>query len=141
MPKPKRINKSKDQILSRIQDVEKAKVHRKFVRNEFFPALCESTDSINDADTFLQSFSTMIMENFLQLMKEKKFSEFNLAEKLSKDSPKYDQIQKMLHLFDNMSMREAQDLIEGMKNELRTFYRDEMNDRKLESLKTRWLAD
>lgn len=137
----KRINKTKPEIKARMQDVEKAKEQRKFVRDVFFPALCESTDNINDADMFLQSFSTMIMENFLQIMKEKKFKDFNLSEKLSKDSPKFEAIQKMVHLFDEMNVRDAQDLIEGMKNELRTFYRDEMNERKLETLKTRWLAD
>ncbi len=141
MPKPKRVNQSKEDITKRLKEVEKAKVHRKFVRDALFPALCESTESIQDADTFLQSFSSMIMESHLQLMKEKLFKEFKLEDKLDKTSPKYEAICKMIHLFDEMNCRDAQAIIDGMKDELRMFYRDEMKERKLESLKTKWLAD
>lgn len=132
-------------IVSPIQDVgsEDRKAKQKklslFIREQLFPALCEATNNINDADIFLQTFSTMIMENFLQIMKEKKFSEFNLALKLNKDDPKYENLQKVVHLFDDMNVREAQDIIDGMKNELRFFYSDEMKNRKLESLKVNWL--
>ncbi len=120
---------------------EKAVGLRKFVRDQFFPALCDSTNSINDADIFLQTFNTMLMENFLQIMKEKKFGELDLASQLDPTSPKYEQIKKMVHLFDDMTVRESQDVIEGMKNELRDLYRRETMTRPLESLKTNWIAD
>lgn len=128
-------NATKDEIVSHMQDVGRTKVKRDFVREKFFPALCEATDSINDADVFLQSFSSMAMESFLNLMKEKKFGEFDLTSKLDKNSPKYEAIQKMVHLFDDMSMREAQDMIDGMKDEIRFFYKKEMQTRKLGDLK------
>ncbi len=114
---------------------------RKFVRDVFFPALCASTYSINDADVFLQSFNTMLMENFLQLMKEKKFGDLKLHEQLDPTGPKHAEIQAMIHLFDDMPVREAQDVIEGMKNELRDLYRRETMTRPLTDLKTNWMAD
>lgn len=130
----------KDQ-LSPIQDVGKAMELRKFVRDEFFPALCEATDSINDADMFLQSFSTMIMETFLHSMKEREFGEFDFVKKLDPQSPKFEAMKKMLQLFNNRTLRESQDLIDGFKDEMRFFYKKEMQDRKLDSIKFNWLAD
>lgn len=129
-------------IISPLQDMSpKAVALRKFVRDQFFPALCDSTYSINDADVFLQSFNTMLMENFLQIMKEKKFGELKLHEQLDPTGPKHAEIAKMVHLFDDMSVREAQDVIEGMKNELRDLYRRETMTRPLTDLKTNWMAD
>ena len=128
-------------IKSSIDDVvsEKVKEQRLFVKNKFFPALCEATESIHDADVFLQSFSSMIMDVFLQSMKDKRFEDLNLASKLDMTSPKYLLMTTLIHLFDGMSLRESQDLIDGMKAELRSFYEKEMRSRKLNSLEVNWL--
>ncbi len=129
-------------IVSPLQDMSpKAVALRKFVRDEFFPALCASTNSINDADIFLQTFNTMLMENFLQIMKTMQFSDLKLTDQLDPKSPKHAEISKMVHLFDTMTVRETQDIVEGMKNELRDLYRRETMSRPLDSLKTNWIAD
>ncbi len=135
-------NKTTMSIISPLQDMsEKAVALRKFVRDDFFPALCAATTSINDADIFLQSFSTMLMENFLQKMKEMPFAELKLHEQLDPTGPKHAEIDKMVKLFDAMPVKEAQDVIEGMKTELRDLYRRETMTRSLDSLKTNWMAD
>lgn len=125
--------------LSPIQDVGHVKEQRQFVREKFFPLLCKSTESINDADIFLQTFSTMLMETFLHKMKEGRFKDLQLDLKLDVSSPKHEVLSELVHLFDDMSIQEAQNLIDGMKNELRSFYTNEMKTRKLDSLQVNWL--
>ena len=128
-----------EQKAKRLVEEEKVKAQRLFVKDKFFPILCEATDSINDADIFLQTFSTMLMDVFLGLMKEKKFVELNLIDKLDKNSPKFEVIKRLISSFDDMNVKDAQSIIEGMKQELRKFYTDEMKTRKLESLTVNWL--
>jgi hypothetical protein len=137
----KRINKTKEEIISHMQNVGKAKVQRKFVKEKFFPALCDATNSITDADMFLQSFSSMIMDTFLNLMKEKKFGEFDFVKKLDQSSPKFEEMKKLVSLFNDITLRESQDLIEGLKKEIQYFYRKELQSRKLESIDIEWIDD
>lgn len=138
MPKPKRINKTKEQILATMQSQARAEVNRKFVREKFFPALCEASDNINDADIFLQSFSSMVMESFLSMKKEKKFSDLKLEEKLDSKSPKYEALKNVIAIFNTKGLQEAEELIDGMKEEIRMYYREEMKTRSLSTLKTKW---
>lgn len=137
----KRKNKSKPEIVQDIKTIEKTYKNRKFVREEFYPILCLATESINDADVFLQSFSSMVMESFLGFMKEKKFSDLDLVSKLDPKSPQYESIKKMIELFNDMNIKDANMLIDGLKDEIRYFYKKEMETRKLDSLKTMWLGE
>ncbi len=114
---------------------------RKFVREQFFPLLCEATESIADADMFLQTFSTMLMETFLGKMREIQFVDLKVADKLDPQSPQFATITKLVTLFDGKTVGEAQKLIEGMKEEVKWFFKEEMKTRKLESLKVNWLDD
>jgi len=132
----KGVKSSFDDVIS-----DKVKKQRIFVKDKFFPALCKATESINDADIFLQSFSSMIMDTFLQQMKDKKFEDLSLASKLDQNSPKYKEITTLIHLFDGMSLRDAQHLIDGLKDEIRMFYKRDMGSRKLDTLMIDWLAD
>jgi hypothetical protein len=141
MPKAKRQNLTKEQIAKRMEEVAKAKIQRKFVKDQFFPALCKASTSISDADTFLMSFSTMIMDSLLNFMKDKPFSTLGLADKLDKKSPQYDSIKSMVQLFDEMPINEARKLIEGMKDEIRMFYRKDMQKRKLEDVPMNFYDD
>jgi hypothetical protein len=72
-------------------------------------------------------------------MKEMDFAELKLADKLDKASPKYEVITKMVDAFNGFNANDAQSLIDGMKQELRMFYSNEMKTRKLEELKATWL--
>ncbi len=131
--------KTKEQILMEMEAQQKAHTQRKFVREKFYPLLCDATTSINDADIFLQSFSNMVMESFMHLMKEKKFADLKITDKLDAKNDQYPLVSSLVNLFNEMTVNEAQGLIDGMKDELRLFYKLEMKERKLIELKTKWL--
>jgi hypothetical protein len=135
MPKPK----SKEEIAEGMKRIQEAKRMRAFVKDEFYPALISATTSIDDAKFLLGGFSNMIMEQFLQMMKEKKFIELKLHEKLDKANPNYKQFVELLALFSNETVFTARELVEGMKNEVQMFIDNEMKERKLDTLKTNFL--
>ncbi len=135
----KRTNPKREEIVYTLQQLEAAKKTRKFIKEQFFPVLCKSTESIHDADVFLQSFASMVMEKFLGMMKDKDFADLNLTDKLDKTSPQYNDICELVNLFNGMKVIEARDLIDGMKDEIKLFYRKDMVKRKLQDLKFNWL--
>lgn len=141
MPKQKRRNKTKEELLLDLKKNEKFMAKMKFTKEKFFPALIEATDSVEDATIFLGSINTILMEEFLGFMKEKKFSDLNLVNKLDQKDENYEKYKALLSLFDEMNVFEAKDLIEGMKNEINLFIQEEMKNRKLDSLPTRWLDE
>lgn len=137
----KRHNKTKEEILSEMETRQKVRRDRQFVREKFFPALCDSTTSIHEADVFLQSFSNMLMETFLGLMKKKSFVDLDLISKLDANSSQYESIKSMVELFNDRTVGDAQALIDGMKDEIRMYFKEEMKGRTLDTLKTKWLED
>lgn len=124
-----------------MEEVLQAKVQRKFVKDQFFPALCKASSSISDADTFLMSFTSMLMDSFLGLMKDKKFGTLGLSEKLDKKAPNHKEIKALVDLFNDMPVSEARKIIEGMKDEIRFFYKKDMQKRKLEDVPMEFYDD
>lgn len=109
-----------------------------FVREKFYPALCEAASSIEDATMLLSGFNTVLMQEFLGIMKEKKVSELSLGGKLDAMSDKFKENTALLDLFTDLTVFEAKDYIEGMKGEIELFKSEEMRERPLSSLKTKW---
>lgn len=138
MLKPKRINKTKEQLIKELETQAKVKVYRAFVKDEFYPLLLEATTSIDDAKYLLGSFSNMLMEQFLGLMKEKKFVELELEKKLDSKAENYESYKKILDIFKDKNIFDARELIEGMKEEIDMMITNELKERKLETLKTQW---
>ncbi len=132
-------NKSKDEIEAGMKRVQEAKRLRAFVKDQFYPALLKASTSIDDAKFLLSSFSNMVMEQFLSQMKEKKFIDLQLHNKLDPKAPNFKDYQDMLALFGNENVYDARELIEGMKMELDALVTAELKDRKLDTLKTNWL--
>jgi len=135
----KRINKSKEELLKDLKGNEKFQEKMKFTREVFYPALCEATVSIDDACILLGGFNTVIMQEFLALMKDKTLKELNLGNKLDPFNMKLEESKKLLALFEDMSVFDAKDYIEGMRNEIQLFLTDEAKERPLSSLKTKWV--
>lgn len=127
-----------------IQDLKnnaKFQEKMKFTREQFYPALNRATTSIDDALQNLSIINSLLMEKFLGFMKEKTVKDLNLIENLSSTDPKYSEMREMLELFDNMSVFDAKDLMEGLKNEINLFLQEENKGRKLEVLKTKWIDE
>ncbi len=138
MVKPKRKNLSKLELFEKIKKTADFKKKMDFTKNKFWPALVAATHNVDDAQTFIGSLSTMIMQKFLNLMKEKKFKDIGLGEIIDPANEKVTELKALLALFDDMNVFDARDLFEGMKNELNLFINDEMRTRPLSSLKTKW---
>lgn len=130
------INKSKDQITQELKTKEKVVFLREFVKDKFYPALITASTSIEDAKYLLQSFSNMVMEQFLAKMKDIKFQELNLETKLDPTLLQFHEYKSLLELFKDEDVFTTRELIEGMKNEIEMMITNEMKERKLETLKT-----
>lgn len=138
MSKQKRVNKTPEQISKDMENLAKVRKYRLFVKDEFYPALLKASSSIDDAKFLLTGFASMVFEQFLGIMKEKKFNELNLESKLDPSNPNYEEFKKILALFNDKNVYEARELIEGMKGEIEALIKAELSDRKLETLKTNW---
>lgn len=141
MAKPKQKHLTTEQILEQTRRNAEFKEKMEFVKNDFYPALCKATTSIEDALQNLTIINSIMMEKFLGRMKEVSMKEIDMYTNLSKDDPKYEEMKTMLGLFDTMNVFEAKSYFEGMKNELMTFINDEQKVRKLEDLPTKWIDE
>jgi len=133
------VQRSKEQIVKGMKDVQEVKRQREFVKDKLYPALLTATTSIEDSKYLLTSFGNMIMQEFLALMKEKKFNELNLTSKLDSKSPQFEEIKKMIELFNDESVFTARELVEGMVGEVESNVTNELKSRPLSTLKTNWL--
>lgn len=131
--------RTKADLIAENKRIKEVNRKREFVKNEFYPALIKSSDSVEDAKMFLSSLANMIMESFLAEMKEKKLAEYQLHKKLDPKSPKYKEIKALLELFKDESVFVSRELVEGMKNEVQMMIDLEMKERKLDTLKTNFL--
>lgn len=136
-----RLNKSKDQLMTELKSNEKFATKMKFTKEVFYPALCAATTSIDDASILLGGFNTVIMQEFLASMKDKTLKDLNLGDKLDPFNNKMDECKALLALFEDMSVFDAKDYIEGMRNEIQLFLTEEAKERPLTDLKVRWLDE
>ena len=141
MKKQKRVVKSKEELLSEMKNNVHFIKKMKFVREDLFPALCDASDNIEDAKMFLSSINTVIMERFLERMKTLTFKDLQIIEGLDKNGDKFGQYQKLLALFDDVSVFDAKDYIEGMRSEIDVWIADELKERPMSSLKTTWIDE
>ena len=134
-------NKTREELIADLQKNAAWMAKMKFVKNVFYPALCKATNSIEDAMQNLAIINTVIMEKFLGKMKEVKMKDIDIYSNLSPDDKQYENIKEMLGLFDDVSVFEAKEYFEGLKQEISLFLNEEQKERKLEDLKTRWLDE
>lgn len=137
----KRAPKSKEQFLTEIKSNVEFQKRMAFTKDQFWPALCESSTNVEDAQILLEGFNTVIMQTFLGKMKEFTIKDLDLGVKLDAMNDKFLENQKLLALFNDVTVFDAKDYIEGMRNEIALFQRDEMKQRPLSSLKVTWLDE
>lgn len=139
MPKKPQIYRNKDEILADLKKDKDFLKRLRFNKEVFWPALVEVSKNIDDAKMLLSGINGAMMDKFLGLMKEKKFSDLNLHTSLDPKDPDYDKYLKFMELFADMSVFEAKGNIEGMKGEIDVFILDEMRNRPLSSIKPKWI--
>jgi len=138
--KPKRVNKTKEELVKEMVGNAKFQTKMKFTKEKFYPAVMD-LGTVEEAKMFLASISSVLMDKFLHMMKEKSFKELSLVDALSTKDEKYEQYKAIIDLFDDMTVFDAKDCIEGMKSEIQVFIDDEMKTRPLSSLKTKWIDE
>lgn len=144
MPKvkdKKRTQKSRQEILDHVRNNAAFRVKMTFVKEKLWPALCAATMSVDDANMLLTGFTNIVMQEFLGLMRERSMRDMKLGEKLDPESEKYEENKELLALFDDMSVFDAKEYLEGMKNEIALFQQEEMKTRPLESLQVKWVDE
>lgn len=139
--KQKRVVKTKEELLKEMANNVKFQEKLKFTKEKLYPAIVEASDNIDDAKMFLSSINNVLMERFLGEMKKLTFKDLKIVEGLDSKGDKFGQYEKLLRLFDDMSVFDAKDYIEGMRNEIDIFITDEMRGRPLSSLKTKWIDE
>lgn len=141
MPKKKQVHLTTEQLIEQSRKKLEWEQKMKFIKEEFYPALCKATLSIEDALQNLTIINSVILEKFLARMKEVTMRDIDIYTNLSKDDPQYEGLKAMLELFDDKSVFEAKELFEGMKQEIQLFLNDEQKERKLEDLKVKWIDE
>lgn len=134
-------HKSKEEMLADLKKNGEFIMKMKFIREKFYPALIDATDTIEDATMLLYGFNANMMEQFLGFMKEKKVSDLKLEDKLDKQSPKHEKHLALLNLFQDMNIFTAKEYIEGLRNEIEAFKMDYFKEKSLAELKTRWIDE
>lgn len=135
------VNRTREQILADLKGNAEFARKMEFTKQQFYPALCAASTSIDDAQMLLSGFNTAIMQEFLSKMKETPLSALKLEDKLEMGSEKYQENRVLLDLFKDMNVYEAKDYIEGMRNELALFIAEEQKERPLSDLKVKWLDE
>lgn len=141
MVKKKRINKTREQIIADLKSNKKFQAKMKFTKEQFYPALCNATTSIDDALQNLSIINNVLMEKFLGFMKEKTMKDINLYTNLDEKDPQFEGLSAMLKLFDDMCVYDAKEYIEGMRNEIQLFLNEESKKRPLKDLTVSWLDE
>lgn len=141
MQKEPRALKSKEELISDLKNNQDFQKKIKFTREKFYPALLKANPTIEDASTWLSGFNTALMQEFLSRMKDVKMSELKLGLKLEATSDQFLQFQELVLLFDDMTVFEAKDHIEGLRGEIDLWKQDENRERKLSDLKVKWIDD
>src|ERR1035437_4656092 len=132
--KKNKAKQSEAQKLQAIQRKEEFDVKLKFIKEQFYPALCKATTSIEDALQNLTIINSIMMEKFLGKMKETTMKDINIYTNLSMSDPNYEALKSMLELFDDKNVFETKEYFEGMRGEISLFLNDEQKERKLEDL-------
>lgn len=139
MPKPKRVLKSKEELLKEMKGNASFIAKMYFVREKLYPAVVDMGESVDDTKMFLSSINNVLMEKFLGKMKELTFKDLQIIGGLDEKGEKFDKYRSLLSLFDDMSVFDAKDYLEGMRNEIDTWVNDELKEKPMSELKVKWI--
>ena len=122
------------------EQVEKIKGQRSLAKDRLYPALVAATVSIDEAKMLLQSISTLVMEDALQVLKDKKTSEVKdrLLKKLCPDGDRAKEVGALLDVFDGETLFDTKSSVEGMAGAIDYMIRKETQERTLNSLTPDW---
>lgn len=122
-----------------IRDNEIAR-KRKIVVEQFYPALIQATDSIDQAKMLINAASQIIMEEVMMTMRERLFGDIykSLVKKLSPNDERLLEIENLFAPFKNDTLFTAREMIEGMNGAINQMIQDENQKRPLSSYTPDW---
>ena len=135
MPKPKRVEKTKEQIAAEM----KKNSQQDLTENAVFPALVGATTSIDEAKMLLRAISTSIMEKSMEVLRETKMSDIreSLVKKLTEEG-REKEVNALLKALDDQTLLDSRMLVEGLSSGIDQMILDEMRGRTLNSLEVDW---
>lgn len=108
------------------------------VKNEFLPFLLKNTESIEDARTICQAVSIAIEHSFLHKKKEFKTGDLKLIDMLQEGEQAF-RWRELLKMFADENIMDTLEMVNQFPNEIDHWIREEMKNRKLESLNIKLL--
>lgn len=134
MAKP-RANKTKEEL---VNDA-KRKQQRAFLIEKFYPALKDATVSVEEATMLLSAIATLIMEEAMRTLQEKKVEEIRnrLIDKLE-PGDRLLKIEALINLFAEETLFEARGHIEGMKSVIEQMKIETFQKKTLDELHPNW---
>lgn len=139
MAKQKHVTNKKD-IAKVAEQVEKIKAQRTLAKDRLYPALIAATVSVDEAKMLLQSIGTLVMEDALQVLRDKKMSEVkdSLLKKLCPDGEREKEVGVLLDVLSGETLFDTKAQVEGMTGVIDYMIRKEMQDRTLNSFTPDW---
>ncbi len=123
--------------LARQQEVARK---RKIIVEEFYPALVQATVSVDEAKMLISAASSLLMEDVLQTMKERKFDEIyeKLVRRLTPDDVRLLEIEKLFATLKGENLFVAREIIEGISRAIEHMVLKDLQGRKLDTLNADW---
>lgn len=127
---------TKEQLLRQQENSYK----KEFIKNKFYPALVVATVSADEASMLLNAMVSLVMEEAMETLRVKKMSEVRsrIIKKLTTDSERVIPIENLINLFDKYTLFDARVHFEGLKACIEQMKIDDMQNRKLDTLKVDW---
>lgn len=138
MFKRKQQHKNKEQIIAEAEQKQNTERMRVKVKDEFYPFLIKNSESIRDAQLVCEALSIAINQAFENQRKDKKVCEMKLIDMMPESKNKQ-RFTELLTLFENEKLPDALTMIDGMKNVIDSFIKEETTTRKLDTLKATFL--
>ncbi len=113
---------------------------RQFVKEKFFPALVETTKSVDEASMLLQAIVSIIMEEAMETLKTKRMNEIRdrVLSKLDPEKERGLRMEQLILLFDKQTLFKTRSYVEGMKAVIEQMKIDDVQNRTLDTLKLDW---
>ena len=113
---------------------------RTLAKDKFYPALVAATVSVDEAKMLLQSISSIIMEDALKVLRERKVSDVKerLIKTLCPNGDREKEITALIEVLNSETLFDTKAQVEGMTNVIDYMIRTEMQGRTLNSFTPDW---
>ena len=113
---------------------------RALIKDKFYPALQEATESVDEAQMLMQAAVSLIMEEAMETLRTTKIKDIRsrLVSKLAPNDERLLQIEKLIDVFKDSSLFETRGHFESMRAVINQMQQDEMRSRKLDTFIPNW---